>query len=351
MLMIRAPCQHRPVDALEDLEGRALGGRRLAWRTHARRAARAFGAMPTSLWCDAIAPAMPVPCGCGCSGAPTALNRSPHHAGEVGMAGVDLRIDHRDDDVVAGGQAVNVAELPLLDDVLLRGVALALVRRRRRRTLRLLHHQEQVVRLNQRDVGEIGALQQADRIPHRHRARVIDAELVDVESRNGQALLLDQRHAERRDAGQHLRRQRDPADHQHLIRNEAVFADRRHAGLMRGDARRRAGPVTGPGRSAGRESGCSAARRLVEGVAIDDLARQDVDDRRVGQILQHAHLRRDAGVGMETWATRPVVAFGTVGLGTGGFRHPGGQERHRGQQARDRAKPNVVCDRSCQRPQ
>src|SRR5438445_777541 len=33
------------------------------------------GAMPMSRWCEPMAPAMPVPCGCAFSGAPTALKR------------------------------------------------------------------------------------------------------------------------------------------------------------------------------------------------------------------------------------------------------------------------------------
>ena len=77
-------------------------------------------------------------------------------------------------------------------------------------------------------------------------------------------------------------------------------------------------------------------RRPVEGVSVHHLARQDVDDRRVGEVLQHAHLRRDAGVGMNRWRAPLVVALGAEGLGARRIGHPGGQERHRRREGCDR---------------
>ena len=76
--------------------------------------ARADGAMPISLRCAAIAPAMPVPCGCGFSGAPpTASNCVGDHAVEIGVLHVDLRIDHRDRDIGALDLAVDVEQSEL----------------------------------------------------------------------------------------------------------------------------------------------------------------------------------------------------------------------------------------------
>ena len=80
-----------------------------------------------------------------------------HHADEVGMGDVDLRIDHRDRDIGAPDHAVNVQHLELLEDVL-RGVALLLagIAPRRRGLVggRLLQGVD-VVRLHDRGHADI----------------------------------------------------------------------------------------------------------------------------------------------------------------------------------------------------
>ena len=113
---------HRPVDALEDIERGALGlggvagegvhgkqtrGRRRPQHRLARghRACHA-GAMRVRLLRRAYR-----------------AEALRHHAHEVGMRGVDFRIDHRDRDVGAPDHAVDIQHLELLEDVL-RGVAL-----------------------------------------------------------------------------------------------------------------------------------------------------------------------------------------------------------------------------------
>ena len=122
ILMTRAPCftdQSMPLrmlkvvlSALAALVEKACTARR-----------RAPGAMPSSRWCEAMAPAMPVPCACGFSGASIALKRCAITPSRSGCGGIDFRIDHRDRDIGAADDAVDVGNLELLQDVL-RGVAL-----------------------------------------------------------------------------------------------------------------------------------------------------------------------------------------------------------------------------------
>src|SRR5262249_11721444 len=65
---------HRPVDAPEDIERGALAGRRGGGKSiHGEEAGARRGAEEPL--CEAMAPAMPVPCACGFSGAPSALKR------------------------------------------------------------------------------------------------------------------------------------------------------------------------------------------------------------------------------------------------------------------------------------
>ena len=85
------------------------------------------------------------------------------HALQVGMCRVDLRVHHRDRNVGASDQAVNVGELELLQDVL-RGIAL-LGGIAARCGLGLLVRQEEVVRLHQR--VDLGGREQLDDLPHR----------------------------------------------------------------------------------------------------------------------------------------------------------------------------------------
>ena len=136
MLMTRAPwptAQSMPLRMLNVVLS-ALAALLEKACTASRRAA---GAMPSSRWRAAIAPAMPVPCGMRlfrCAAHRVEALR--HHAVEIGMGDVDLRIDHRDRDIGAPDHAVNVQHLSFSQDVL-RGVALLLGRiaPRRRRLL------------------------------------------------------------------------------------------------------------------------------------------------------------------------------------------------------------------------
>ena len=152
--MMRAPWLHRPVDALEDVERGALGGRRVAGegvhgeQPRGRRGpeqplvrgdrARHAGAVRVRLFRRA-----------------DRAEALRHHALEVGMRGVDFRIDHRDRDIGAADHAVDVGDLELLEDVL-RGVALlaGVAARGRRWIGRLLLQVVDVVRLHDR--GDAG---------------------------------------------------------------------------------------------------------------------------------------------------------------------------------------------------
>ena len=79
----------------------------------------AFGAMPRSLRCDDDR--------AGHAGAvrmrllrlADRVVLLGDRAGEIGMVGVDLGVDHRDQHLVAGRDLVDLGELQLLDDVLL----------------------------------------------------------------------------------------------------------------------------------------------------------------------------------------------------------------------------------------
>ena len=84
---------------------------------------RAPGAVPSSRWCAAIAPAMPVPCACGFSGAPTASKRcatAPSRSGWVTSISESITAIGT---LRTADYAVDVGHLELLEDVL-RGVSL-----------------------------------------------------------------------------------------------------------------------------------------------------------------------------------------------------------------------------------
>ena len=146
---------------------------------------------------------MPVPWGCGFSGAPpTALKRCADHADQIGMGHIDFRIDHRDRDVGAPDHAVNVQDLELLENVL-RGVALLTgIAARCRRLVggRHLFQRVHVVRL--RDGHELDGRQRADDV--RRRPAVGDAELHRGRSGDGEILRGQQCQSELRDRGLQL---------------------------------------------------------------------------------------------------------------------------------------------------
>src|SRR5262245_44614353 len=145
------------------------------------------------------------------------------HAFQIGMRGVDLRIDHRDQDVVAPDHAVHVGNLELLQNVL-RGVALwAGVAARGRGGVLLvrpkdvdrLHHGEQLdagKRLE--DVAQVAAV--GDAQTHCRRAGdgdIFRGEDLQSERRNGVAQPVDA------DARGDL--------HQRLVVDQARLGDRR----------------------------------------------------------------------------------------------------------------------------
>ena len=80
----------------------------------------ACGATPNRRTWDAIAPAMPVPCASGEDAPQPASNRAADRAGEIGLVGVDFRIDHRNDGIVALGDPVRVGEMEFFHDILCR---------------------------------------------------------------------------------------------------------------------------------------------------------------------------------------------------------------------------------------
>ena len=84
---------------------------------------RAPGAIPNSLRCEAMAPAMPVPCGCGLSFGAGGVETAGDDAFEIGMAAVDFRIDHGDRNVGPLDCAMDIGKVQLAEHVL-SGVAL-----------------------------------------------------------------------------------------------------------------------------------------------------------------------------------------------------------------------------------
>ena len=189
---------------------------------------RAAGAVPSRRWRAAIAPAMPVPWGCGFSGAPpTALKRCATTPDEVGMGGIDLRIDHRDRDVGAPDHAVNVQHVELLQDVL-RGVALLLGRiapRRRRLLGAGLVQAVDVVRLHDR--GHADIRHRLDR--GRRGPAVGDLQTHHGRSRVGEALRRDHGQPEPSNGGlQPVGRDVAGDLHHHLVLDQAGLGGRRN---------------------------------------------------------------------------------------------------------------------------
>ena len=112
----------RPIETLEDVEGRALGaGRPARERVNGvdlrrRRDRPSAGDAPRSR------PPCRCRAECGLSSAPTASNCSSDRAFEIGMLDVDLRVDDRDRDVGALHLPVDVDQAELAERIL-RGVA------------------------------------------------------------------------------------------------------------------------------------------------------------------------------------------------------------------------------------
>ena len=66
----------------------------------------------------AIAPAIPVPCGCGRSPSADASKLRRDRAGKIGVRGIDLGIDDGDQNPVASRQPVRFRKIELLRSVL-----------------------------------------------------------------------------------------------------------------------------------------------------------------------------------------------------------------------------------------
>ena len=83
----------------------------------------ASGALPISLACATIAPAMPVPWTCGPSLLPSASKVSATELASSGCLASTPEFDHRNGDVHAAGELVGLRQ-PQLRDRILRGIAL-----------------------------------------------------------------------------------------------------------------------------------------------------------------------------------------------------------------------------------
>ena len=80
----------------------------------------ACGATPNRRTWDAIVPAMPVPCASGEVRTAAGVEPVGDPADEIGLVGVDFRIDHRNDDIVTLADPVRVGEMEFFYDVLRR---------------------------------------------------------------------------------------------------------------------------------------------------------------------------------------------------------------------------------------
>jgi hypothetical protein len=160
---------------------------------------------------------MPVPCACGFSSAPTALKR---------LAIAPSRSDYRDRDIGPSGQAMNVGDLELLENVL-GGVALlaGVAARRRCRIAGLLLQGVDVVRLHDRGHPDIG--KRLDGL--RRGSAVGDAQAHHGRSRAGQRLRRDHRQPETAHRVLQLVRAEAGGDlHHHLVLDHAGLAGGRN---------------------------------------------------------------------------------------------------------------------------
>ena len=165
-----------------------------------------------------------------CSGAATGVVTIGDCAREIGLLEINLEIDHRDDDLVAIGDAVCVGKMELVDNVLCRiarlrigivGIAGFLVA-----GVLILRKREGVNRLH-RDI-DVRGLDGTDHLTHR--LSIGDSERVDRATQDADDLLrLNGEPEALRDAGDLLRGRTCAELHRHFVRRKPRFANGRHA--------------------------------------------------------------------------------------------------------------------------
>ena len=178
---------------------------------------------------------------CRCHAGPRRWRHGPRavtvgdRASEIWLVEINLGIDHRDDDLVAVGDAVRIGELELVDDVLCRiaCVGIGIVRIAGLLIARILMLGSLILReregVNRLHGGiDSGALDRANHLTHG--LPIADAQCVDGATQDADgSLRLNGQPETLRDSGDLLRRRAGADLHRHFARREPRFADGRHA--------------------------------------------------------------------------------------------------------------------------
>ena len=149
----------RPLQALVESERRTLGDAGLSSKAVTANSS-APGAMPVSLPCDTMAPAIEVPWGCGLSLPATASKFLAMLPSRSASFEIDAQIDHRDADGFPGGDLLRLPDLQFVQNIL--G---AVAQRAGRRLGDILLQGEQEIRLHAGDAALVA--QRTHQVRHR----------------------------------------------------------------------------------------------------------------------------------------------------------------------------------------